>query len=303
MDDAFRTEMAAGYTFDEPVVVLGSPIVGDEVLADVRVQVPLSRINRHGLIAGATGTGKTKTLQLLAGQLSALGVPVFAVDVKGDLSGVGAPGDPDEPAGRERGSSRSSSPSRRRATRSRSCRCRGRRAPTSGPASPRSGRCCWARSSTSTTPRRRSCRSSSATATTRTCRCSTSRTSGRRSSSSARTRASRCSRTSAGSARRASASSCGRSSRSSRRAPATSSASPSSTPTTSSGRPPDGKGIVTLLEVADVMDRPRLYSTFVLWMLAQLYETLPEVGDLPEAQARVLLRRGAPPVRATRPSR
>ncbi|MFL5650168.1 MAG: helicase HerA-like domain-containing protein [Chloroflexota bacterium] len=94
MDDAFRADMAAGYTFDEPVVVLGSPIQGDEVDADVRVSVPLSRINRHGLIAGATGTGKTKTLQLLAGQLSAAGVPVFAVDVKGDLSGVGAAGDP-----------------------------------------------------------------------------------------------------------------------------------------------------------------------------------------------------------------
>ena len=89
--------MAAGYSFDEPVIVLGSPIIGDEVLPDVRVQVPLSRINRHGLIAGATGTGKTKTLQLLAGQLSAAGVPVFAVDVKGDLSGVGAPGDPANP--------------------------------------------------------------------------------------------------------------------------------------------------------------------------------------------------------------
>src|SRR3954447_25923476 len=86
--------MAAGYTFDEPVIVLGSPIQGDEVLSEVRVEVPLSRVNRHGLIAGATGTGKTKTLQLLAGQLSAIGVPVFAVDVKGDLSGVGAPGDP-----------------------------------------------------------------------------------------------------------------------------------------------------------------------------------------------------------------
>src|SRR3954447_11931050 len=85
--------MAAGYTFDEPVVVLGSPIQGDDVDADVRVSLPLSRVNRHGLIAGATGTGKTKTLQLLAGQLSAAGVPVFAVDVKGDLSGMGATGD------------------------------------------------------------------------------------------------------------------------------------------------------------------------------------------------------------------
>src|SRR4051794_15702138 len=94
MDEAFRAEMAAGYTFDEPVVVLGSPILAGEVDADVRVSIPLSRVNRHGLIAGATGTGKTKTLQLLAGQLSAAGVPVFAVDVKGDLSGVGAAGDP-----------------------------------------------------------------------------------------------------------------------------------------------------------------------------------------------------------------
>jgi hypothetical protein len=97
VDDAFRKQMAAGYAFDEPVIVFGSPIIGDEVLPDVRVQVPLSRVNRHGLIAGATGTGKTKTLQLLAGQLSAAGVPVFAVDVKGDLSGVGAPGDPANP--------------------------------------------------------------------------------------------------------------------------------------------------------------------------------------------------------------
>jgi uncharacterized protein len=98
VDDAFRAEMTAGYTFNEPVLVLGSPIVGDEMAADIRINVPLSRVNRHGLIAGATGTGKTKTLQLLAGQLSAAGVPVFAVDVKGDLSGVGAPGDPANPA-------------------------------------------------------------------------------------------------------------------------------------------------------------------------------------------------------------
>jgi uncharacterized protein len=96
VDDGFRSEMAAGYAFDEPCIVLGAPMMGSDLVPDVRVQVPLSRINRHGLFAGATGTGKTTTLQLFAGQLSAAGVPVFAVDVKGDLSGVGAPGDATE---------------------------------------------------------------------------------------------------------------------------------------------------------------------------------------------------------------
>ena len=54
--------------------------------------MPLAMVNRHGLIAGATGTGKSKTLQVLAEQLSAAGVPVFAADVKGDVSGLSAPG-------------------------------------------------------------------------------------------------------------------------------------------------------------------------------------------------------------------
>jgi hypothetical protein len=93
MDEAFATEMAEGYATQEPAVVLGSPILDGEVLPGVRVSLPLSTTNRHGLIAGATGTGKTKTLQLMAGQLSAAGVPVFVADVKGDLTGLAAPGD------------------------------------------------------------------------------------------------------------------------------------------------------------------------------------------------------------------
>ena len=58
-----------------------------------KIKIPLAMMNRHGLIAGATGTGKTKTLQLLTEQLSAQGVPVFAADIKGDLSGLAMPGE------------------------------------------------------------------------------------------------------------------------------------------------------------------------------------------------------------------
>src|SRR4051812_35407345 len=63
-----------------------------ELLNDPRVQVARSVLNRHGLVAGATGTGKTKTLQLMAGQLSDAGVPVFVADIKGDVTGLAAAG-------------------------------------------------------------------------------------------------------------------------------------------------------------------------------------------------------------------
>ena len=94
MDQAFREAMTTGYALSEPGLVIGSPMHAGEVFNDARVQVALSMLNRHGLIAGATGTGKTKTLQLLAGQLSKAGVPVFVADIKGDLTGLAAPGDP-----------------------------------------------------------------------------------------------------------------------------------------------------------------------------------------------------------------
>ena len=102
MDDAFVREMTEGYAFDEPSLVLGAPMLDGQVAAGAPVRLPLSMVNRHGLVAGATGTGKTKTLQILAGQLSDAGVPVFVSDVKGDLTGISQPGDASSVALQER---------------------------------------------------------------------------------------------------------------------------------------------------------------------------------------------------------
>ncbi|CAN5719458.1 DUF853 family protein [soil metagenome] len=93
MNEAFRDAMAEGYSLDQPSLVLGRPLLADEVDNGATIQVALSILNRHGLICGATGTGKTKTLQLMAGQLSTLGVPSFVADIKGDLTGMAVPGD------------------------------------------------------------------------------------------------------------------------------------------------------------------------------------------------------------------
>jgi uncharacterized protein len=92
-DDALLDHLRAGYDIDDATVVLGRPLTPDlhGTLNDVYVQVPLRSLNKHGLIAGATGTGKTKTLQVFAEQLSRAGVPVFLADLKGDLAGLGAP--------------------------------------------------------------------------------------------------------------------------------------------------------------------------------------------------------------------
>jgi DNA double-strand break repair helicase HerA and related ATPase len=89
----FADMLGAGYGFSDPSIVLGAALDGTSVVTEPKVRVPLAMMNRHGLIAGATGTGKTRTLQLIAEQLSAAGVPVFAADVKGDLSGIAQPGE------------------------------------------------------------------------------------------------------------------------------------------------------------------------------------------------------------------
>ena len=91
--DEIVAAVNAGYAFDGPVLDLGAVVVDGEPVADAQVRIPLGMLNRHGLVAGATGTGKTKTLQGLAEQLSANGVPVFLADIKGDLTGLAAPGE------------------------------------------------------------------------------------------------------------------------------------------------------------------------------------------------------------------
>ncbi len=86
--------LGKAYAFDGPALELGALVLDNEAHPDARIRMPLAMLNRHGLVAGATGTGKTKTLQLIAEQLSDAGVPVFLADIKGDVSGMAAPGVP-----------------------------------------------------------------------------------------------------------------------------------------------------------------------------------------------------------------
>lgn len=86
-------QIAAGYAADGQALELGTVVIDGTADAAAQVRIPLATINRHGLVAGATGTGKTKTLQVIAEQLSAAGVPVLMADVKGDLSGLSRAGE------------------------------------------------------------------------------------------------------------------------------------------------------------------------------------------------------------------
>lgn len=90
--DAFVSKINEGYP-TKGSLYLGSGIFDGETHKEATVSIPLSTLNRHGLIAGATGTGKTKTLQLLTESLSEAGVPVVLMDIKGDLSGLAEPGE------------------------------------------------------------------------------------------------------------------------------------------------------------------------------------------------------------------
>lgn len=92
----FVAHIQQGYSFKGDHLFLGAAMLEGKPMADAPVKIPLKTLNRHGLIAGATGTGKTKTLQILAENLSEKGIPVLMMDIKGDLSGIAAAALPNE---------------------------------------------------------------------------------------------------------------------------------------------------------------------------------------------------------------
>ena len=89
--EGFRDQITKGYTFEGEAIPLGGAVLDGTCETNCLVKLPLATLNRHGLISGATGTGKSKTLQIIAEQLSQQGVPVLLMDVKGDLSGIAKP--------------------------------------------------------------------------------------------------------------------------------------------------------------------------------------------------------------------
>ncbi|SEP95340.1 helicase HerA-like domain-containing protein [Flavobacterium urocaniciphilum] len=91
--EAFIQHINEGYSSKGDSILLGAAILNGEAVGETQVKVPLKTLNRHGLIAGATGTGKTKTIQVLSEQLSSFGIPVLMMDIKGDFSGIAKPGE------------------------------------------------------------------------------------------------------------------------------------------------------------------------------------------------------------------
>ena len=89
----FKKLINEGYFATGESIILGGAILDGEAVADAHVKIPLKTLNRHGLIAGATGTGKTKTIQVLSEQLSSFGIPVLMMDIKGDFSGIAKEGE------------------------------------------------------------------------------------------------------------------------------------------------------------------------------------------------------------------
>lgn len=91
MKEQFIDSVINGYSFKGESVLLGGAVLDGEVQTGTWIKLPLKTLNRHGLVAGATGTGKTKTLQILAEQMATFGIPSLMMDIKGDLSGIAVP--------------------------------------------------------------------------------------------------------------------------------------------------------------------------------------------------------------------
>jgi DNA helicase HerA-like ATPase len=92
-NDDFTTYITQGFQSKGESITLGSAILDGEVVPNTYIKIPLKTLNRHGLIAGATGTGKTKTIQVLSEQLSSFGIPMLMMDIKGDFSGIAKEGE------------------------------------------------------------------------------------------------------------------------------------------------------------------------------------------------------------------
>jgi DNA helicase HerA-like ATPase len=86
--NTFKQHILDGYTFKGDSIILGTAILNGEAIPKTHIKIPLKSLNRHGLIAGAIGTGKTKSLQVISEALSNKSIPVMLMDIKGDLSGI-----------------------------------------------------------------------------------------------------------------------------------------------------------------------------------------------------------------------
>ena len=283
MDQAFRDAISAGYAFDEPTLIIGSAMHDGRAVQ--------RRPGRRSRCRRSTGTASSRAPPAPArrrpsssspGSSRRPACPVFVADIKGDLTGLAAPGDAREPEGPGAGGVDRLDVRRRPVIRSSSCRSPGTSAHRSERPSTPSGRCCSARCSTSTRRRRASSPSSSSTATTTTCRLLD-----------LKDLATTLKFLSSDEGKPILEDYGGMS-------PASVGVLLRSIVVLEQegadvffGEPefdvedllrttPDGQGIISVLELSDVMDQPRLFSTFMLWMLAQLYETLPEAGDLPK---------------------
>lgn len=91
--ERFKQQIKEGYTYKTDFITIGGAMFDGKAIADHHINIPLKTLNRHGLVAGATGTGKTKTIQVLSEQLSKKGIPVLMMDIKGDFSGIAQAGE------------------------------------------------------------------------------------------------------------------------------------------------------------------------------------------------------------------